>query len=72
MSNRERDLAGLHPASVAGSLLAGRVDGGPAATDAEPVTEPERASWSRRLTATLARRRGAAAAARARRGFEPG
>lgn len=67
MSNRERDLAGLHPASVVGALLAGRADGGPAATDAEPA--PERASWSRRLAAALSRRRRAAAAARARRGL---
>jgi len=56
----------LHPAAIAGELLAGRPDAGPAQRDAEPERDEVRAARRRLPRPFLAfrRRRDAAAAAR--------
>ena len=57
----------LHPAAIAGELLAGRPDAGPAQRDAEPERDTVSADSRRRLVGPLLafrRRREAAAAAR--------
>ena len=56
----------LHPAAIAGALLAGRPDAGPAQRDAEPERDEVRAARRRLPRPILAfrRRRDAAAAAR--------
>ena len=56
----------LHPAAIAGELLAGRPDAGPAQRDAEPERDEVRAARRRLPRPILAfrRRRDAAAAAR--------
>ena len=56
----------LHPAAIAGELLAGRPDAGPAQRDAEPERAEVRAARRRLPRPFLAfrRRRDAAAAAR--------
>jgi hypothetical protein len=56
----------LHPAAIAGELLAGRPNTGPAQRDAEPERDTVRAESGRLLGPLLAfrRRRDAAAAAR--------
>ena len=61
-----RHIFDLHPAAVAGQLLAGRPDAGPARRDAEPETDIVRPGLYRRLAVRLAlgRRREAAASAR--------
>ena len=60
-----RHIFDLHPAALAGELLAGRPDAGPAKRDAEPEPDTVRADGRRRiLGAVLAfRRRGKAAGA---------
>ena len=60
-----KSIFDLHPAAVAGELLAGRPNAGHAQRDAEPEREPVRAE--RRLprpVLAFRRRRDAAAAAR--------
>jgi hypothetical protein len=60
-----RQILDLHPAALAGRLVAGSPDIGPARRDAEPDLDTERAS--RRLprpVLAFRRRRDAAAAAR--------
>ena len=61
-----RHIFDLHPAALAGELLAGRPDAGPAKQDAEPERDAVRVDGRRRriLGAVLAfRRRGEAAGA---------
>ena len=55
----------LHPAAIAGELLSGRIDAGPAQQDAEPERDEVRAARRRLPRPMLAfrRRRDAAAAA---------
>ena len=55
----------LHPAAIAGDLLAGRPDAGPAQRDAEPERDEVRAARRRlpRPVVAVRRRRDAAAAA---------
>jgi hypothetical protein len=53
-----RHIFDLHPAALAGELLAGRPDAGPAKRDAEPEPDTVRADGRRRiLGAVLAFRR---------------
>ena len=62
-----RHIFDLHPAALAGELLAGRPDAGAAKQDAEPERDMVRADRRRRLVGPLLafrRRREAAAAAR--------
>jgi hypothetical protein len=61
-----KSIFDLHPAAVAGGLLAGRPNGGPAQRDAEPERDTVHAESRRLLGPVLAfrRRRGASAAAR--------
>ena len=63
MSNHRNDLLDLHPVSVAGSLLGGRPQQGPAARDAEPEVYEPRQSALRRLVAAYRNRRHAGARA---------
>ena len=61
-----RHILDLHPAGLAGELLAGRPDAGPQKQDAEPERDELRAARRRlpRPVLVFRRRRDAAAAAR--------
>jgi hypothetical protein len=63
MSNHRNDLLDLHAVAVAGRLLGGRPQQGPALRDAEPEVHEPRQGALRRLVAAYRSRREAGAQA---------